>query len=166
MHVLSLPPAFVLSQDQTLMLRMIYGFTSRSESTRTSCLLLTVRLACPFRSRSRGSRTANRSGSLRTASPGPVDAKHRRKVSGPNRKSQTSLINVTAMSLVGPAFRPVREHTPPTFLFPNIQLSKNRRQNHQGGKPSRQRSQSPKAVPDAFQKVAKAASKKNPRRPI
>ncbi|WP_210255996.1 hypothetical protein, partial [Rhizobium phaseoli] len=35
-HVLSLPPAFVLSQDQTLMLRIqSLAITSRSESTRT-----------------------------------------------------------------------------------------------------------------------------------
>jgi hypothetical protein len=40
------------------------------------------------------------------------------------------------MSLVEPAFRPVREHTPPTFLFPIMQLSKNRRTATKGNNPS------------------------------
>jgi hypothetical protein len=68
--VLSLPPAFVLSQDQTLMLRIQSRLNHVSESTRThTCLKPTVRFSAPSQ-----------------PAPHPVDAEHRRKVSEPRNR--------------------------------------------------------------------------------
>ena len=103
MHVLSLPPAFVLSQDQTLMLRI---------QSRLNHVFLNRRELTPVSNQTFASQRL--SGQLRVPSMHSIDERHR------SQKNRVySLVqNVTVeVSFQNRYLYQSREAPPPTFLF-------------------------------------------------